>query len=241
MTPFTYLIGWSKLDLWYYGVRYAKFCHPETLWTSYFTSCKRVRELRGEHGEPDVVAIRKIFQTAEAAIEWEAKVLQRLKAASSYKWINRNVKGSIYNSPEQYKEIGRKGSATKRNGPKRVSWNKGLSKHTDPRVAAYAERRKGQVFSEDHKQKMRDSHKNRTYENYGKYVRSEKEISIVRDRMMDHTSYQFDHKDGRQFIGTRVAFREQYPSITVNMISNVTTGLVKRTGGWSIKPCHTPS
>ena len=26
-TPYTYLIGWTKLDKWYYGVKYAKIAH----------------------------------------------------------------------------------------------------------------------------------------------------------------------------------------------------------------------
>lgn len=36
--PFTYLIGWSKYDKWYYGVRFAKGCNPDDLWNTYFTS-----------------------------------------------------------------------------------------------------------------------------------------------------------------------------------------------------------
>ena len=37
-TPYTYLIGWSKLDKWYYGCRYGINCHPDDFWKTYFTS-----------------------------------------------------------------------------------------------------------------------------------------------------------------------------------------------------------
>jgi hypothetical protein len=31
-TPYTYLIGWSNQNKYYYGVRYAKDCHPNDFW-----------------------------------------------------------------------------------------------------------------------------------------------------------------------------------------------------------------
>ena len=53
---YTYLIGWEKLDRWYYGVRWANKCEPEDdLWVHYFTSSKKVHEFRKKNGEPDVV------------------------------------------------------------------------------------------------------------------------------------------------------------------------------------------
>jgi hypothetical protein len=42
-TPYTYLIGWSHLNKWYYGRRTAKGCHPSELWVKYFTSSKSVK------------------------------------------------------------------------------------------------------------------------------------------------------------------------------------------------------
>ena len=77
--PYTYLIGWSKLNKWYYGVRYSKKCHPSDLWVNYFTSSKYVDEFRKKNGEPDIIQIRKIFTNGEQAIKWEEKVLKKLK------------------------------------------------------------------------------------------------------------------------------------------------------------------
>lgn len=89
--PYTYLIGWSKLNRWYYGVRFAKNCNPTDLWVTYFTSSKHVKAFRIEHGEPDVIEIRRVFTNAEQAGNWERKVLLRINAAYAEKWINKSA------------------------------------------------------------------------------------------------------------------------------------------------------
>lgn len=90
--PYTYLIGWSKLNLWYYGSRYTNsvrgIANPSDLWTTYFTSSKLVKEVREKHGEPDVVQIRKTFKTAEEATTWEAKVCNRMDVKNDLKFLN---------------------------------------------------------------------------------------------------------------------------------------------------------
>ena len=40
--PYTYLIGWTNYDMWYYGVRYTKDADPNELWKKYFTSSKHL-------------------------------------------------------------------------------------------------------------------------------------------------------------------------------------------------------
>lgn len=87
--PYTYLIGWLKLDKWYYGVRTAKNCHPGDLWTTYFTSSKYVKEFITQYGEPDIIQIRKIFDNKEKASLWEHKVLRRINAVKDTKWLNK--------------------------------------------------------------------------------------------------------------------------------------------------------
>ena len=94
--PYTYLIGWSHLNKFYYGVRYAKDCHPSDFWNKYFTSSKYVAECREEHGEPDIVQIRKTFDLREQAIDWETKVLTRMKVISREDFLNKNVGGMSY-------------------------------------------------------------------------------------------------------------------------------------------------
>jgi hypothetical protein len=92
---YTYLIGWTKYNKWYYGVRYSKKCQPHDLWKTYFTSSKYVKEFRKDHGEPDIIEIRKTFDSPNEAILWEEKVLKKMNVLNSDKWLNKNVAGAI--------------------------------------------------------------------------------------------------------------------------------------------------
>ena len=96
-TPYTYLVGWTELNKYYYGMRYAKNknclykegCHPDEFWKTYFTSSKEVLAYRNQYGEPDVIQIRKTFRNAMSAKLWEHKVLKRLQAVTNNKWLNK--------------------------------------------------------------------------------------------------------------------------------------------------------
>jgi aspartate carbamoyltransferase regulatory subunit len=88
--PYTYFICWSKHNLWYYGTRYAKDCSPNDLFTSYFTSSRPVKETILMLGLPDVIQVRRIFHTAQAARNWEAKVLQRMNVVNRTDCLNQH-------------------------------------------------------------------------------------------------------------------------------------------------------
>jgi hypothetical protein len=90
-TPYTYLIGWSKHNKWYYGVRYSKTCHPSDLWVSYFTSSNYVKNIRQELGEPDVIQIRKTFSNSNDAISWECNVIKRMSLHLDERFINQSA------------------------------------------------------------------------------------------------------------------------------------------------------
>lgn len=92
---YTYLIGWSAHNRYYYGCRYSKRADPKQLWTTYFTSSKAVKQMRQVYGEPDVVQVRKTFASKHECLVWEHKVLRRLKAATSTKWLNL-TNGSLF-------------------------------------------------------------------------------------------------------------------------------------------------
>lgn len=155
MIPYTYLIGWTSLNLYYYGVRYSAKCKPEDLFTTYYTSSKRVIKIFKEYGQPDIIEIRKIFKDKESAILWEAKVLQKLKVQTKSYWINRNVAGAFKNKPEDYIKIGKKISKTRRLR-KFTAWNKGLTKYTHPSLMKTSLKTKGiKVNSEEARKKMR--------------------------------------------------------------------------------------
>lgn len=77
--PYTYLIAWSDHNIWYYGVRYAKHCCPEDLFNPYKTSSKYVKNFITEFGLPDVIQVRKTFESVVTAKNFEDKVLRRMK------------------------------------------------------------------------------------------------------------------------------------------------------------------
>lgn len=86
--PFTYLIGWSEHNLWYYGVRFAQGCDPTDLWTKYFTSSEIVTDTRMKLGEPDVIQVRKTFSTDIKAKLWEDKILSSIPKEKRIHWLN---------------------------------------------------------------------------------------------------------------------------------------------------------
>lgn len=87
--PYTYIIGWKSVGLWYYGVRYAnKAPAREDLWSKYFTSSKRVKECRQHNGEPDVIIVHREFAAKEDAIEFERNFLKAASVVESPFWLN---------------------------------------------------------------------------------------------------------------------------------------------------------
>lgn len=101
--PYTYLIGWSKLDRWYYGVEYSKsrkIANPGNLWDIYHTSSKTIRAYREEYGEPDIIEVRRVFnegtdiEKKNAACYHERRVLQRLKIKTNDRWLNESITGN---------------------------------------------------------------------------------------------------------------------------------------------------
>lgn len=89
-TPYTYLIGWSKLNIWYYGVRYAKNCHPSDLWSPYKTSSKLVKSMIIDHGTPDIIQVRKTFTSIDSARLWEENVLKKTNAVYRTDFLNQH-------------------------------------------------------------------------------------------------------------------------------------------------------
>jgi hypothetical protein len=87
-TPYTYLIGWTATQKFYYGVRYSKGCTPDDLFVKYFTSSNLVKEMVISHGNPDVIQVRRIFNDKDSAISWENKVLRRIKSSQHPKMLN---------------------------------------------------------------------------------------------------------------------------------------------------------
>ena len=75
-TPYTYLIGWSQHNKWYYGSRYGKNCHPKDLFNPYKTSSAVVKSFIAAHGFPDIIQVRQIFSSTVKSKNFEDSVLK---------------------------------------------------------------------------------------------------------------------------------------------------------------------
>lgn len=165
-TSYTYLIGWSTLNVWYYGSKYGKNSHHTTFWKTYFTSSKFVKQFRKEHGEPDIIQIRKIFKTPQEAINYEAKVLSRIhyytKIRKTYHcWLNKRFKQKGF-APKLGKENPYYGKT-----------------HTEEIRQRIKEKRATQKFTEETKQKMSISAKN-------KLPSTEEHLKKISESLMGH-------------------------------------------------------
>ena len=145
--PYTYLIGWSHLNKFYYGVRYAQDCHPSDFWNKYFTSSKYVAECREEHGEPDIVQIRKTFDLREQAIDWETKVLNRMKVIHREDFLNKSIGGMGYIMSDEDKAKMSKYMSALHKGKKK----------TPEHIEKVAASKRGKHMSTESKAKMSNS------------------------------------------------------------------------------------
>jgi hypothetical protein len=156
--PFTYLIGWSKLDRWYYGVRHKYGTSPSDLWSKYFTSSKIVRKFREEHGEPDVIQVRKTFSNKKAARDYELKVLRRMKVTKDDRWLNKacgyaiDCTGRVL-SPETKSVLSEKskGNQNAKGAVRSPEMKARLAEHNRGKKASLETRQKMSVSKQGHK------------------------------------------------------------------------------------------
>ena len=88
---YTYSITFLITGQIYYGVRYAKGCHPSELGRRYMSSSKTVKRLISEYGiEKFNFKVRKVFNDPKKARDFETKVLQRLKVKQNSKYLNKH-------------------------------------------------------------------------------------------------------------------------------------------------------
>jgi hypothetical protein len=118
---YTYLIGWKSLNRYYYGVRYAKQAKPIDLFRTYFTSSKHVKLFLECNGPPDVIQIRKIFNDKYKALDWEHKVLTKMKVVRADMWLNRTTNKGFdpKTCAQKWSETSRKKASDSHTGKKR--------------------------------------------------------------------------------------------------------------------------
>jgi len=149
--PYTYLIGWSEHNTWYYGVRFAANCSPDDLWVSYFTSSNYVKEFREQNGEPDVIRVRKTFDDSQKARDWESKVIDRIGMVENNNWLN------LTNGTNKFYHEGPRGSFTKEHKMKLSEAKKG-SKICKEHAKKLHEGRRNSKNSDSHKEALLRAH-----------------------------------------------------------------------------------
>lgn len=119
-TPFSYYLYHVPTKKHYYGIRHGKNADPDTLWKTYFSSSKIVKQLIAEYGKDSfTVEVRRTFQNSQEAILWEHKVLRRLNAATRNDWINRHNGGKKFRGPANHTESAKARIRKKLSGTKR--------------------------------------------------------------------------------------------------------------------------
>jgi len=143
-TPYVYLIGWKKLDVWYGGVRYKKDCTPDDLFKTYFTSSKYVKRFIEEHGYPDHKEIIKVFTDSREARDFEQTFLTQNDVLNKENWLNRAIGGHFVGT----------------HGP--------LSEETKRKISKAHKGKKCKPISEEQKIKQKETYKRNYYADFEK-------------------------------------------------------------------------
>uniref|UniRef100_B0T623 Nuclease associated modular domain-containing protein n=1 Tax=Caulobacter sp. (strain K31) TaxID=366602 RepID=B0T623_CAUSK len=145
--PFLYAIGWTKLDKWYIGCRYAKGCKPSDLWTIYFTSSRYVDAFRKEHGEPDHIEV--LFTGSKAFVRVkEEETLRQWTMHRDERFLNATIGGFSFSTDKRGNPKGAKLSAQRRA-------NVTAAMRDPVRRAKAAETQRGRKHTEESKAKIR--------------------------------------------------------------------------------------
>lgn len=110
-TPFLYAVGWPELDAYYVGVRYARGCHPDDLWSIYFTSSYLVQGLAAQFGPPPLIEILATYSTPEAALAAEKDAIKSFDLVGHHSFLNQWAGHGEPLTPEQLVQRGKAISA----------------------------------------------------------------------------------------------------------------------------------
>lgn len=111
MKPYVYYIKHLSTETKYIGCKYAKNADPATFWKNYFTSSKKVADLRKYFGNEDFeISIRKVFTTKDECIAYETRLLRKLNAAKHPDFLNEhnNDNANVKWSKKKRQAVGNK-------------------------------------------------------------------------------------------------------------------------------------
>lgn len=204
--PYTYLIGWSKHQKYYYGVRYSKDCSPEDLWNGYYTSSKYVKDFREENGEPDIIEVRKIFETRDEARTWEHNVLKKMNVSKKKEWLNQSDNSSVVLTSEMLKKRWKDGVYANRKQPDDINERTGRALREKWKKEKHHSI--GSTLTETHKHNI-----SKGVRNSEKY-KSAKENDLFARRGKDNGMYGKTHStDTKMKMSELAKNRKKYPCI----------------------------
>lgn len=157
--PYTYIIGWSSLNTYYYGVRVANEHDPDDdLWKHYFTSSNSVKEYCKQNGDPDIVQIDQIFDDKDSAVNYENNYILENKLYLDGNWLNKSAWPLIDNRGRLHSEDAKaKMSASKKGRP-----GKSPSDETREKLSMIA---KNRVYTEETRMRMAAARRGKTVSN----------------------------------------------------------------------------
>ncbi len=236
--PYTYLIGWSKYNKFYYGAEFSnnkrKVANPKNLWTIYFTSSKYVRQMREKYGEPDIVQVRKIFKSAEQAHTWESKVLTKMDAASDDRFLNLHNAGHgmccISHTPETKAKMGWHVRGVPKTNNQKIKISQTL-KSSSWRIG----------FKDSNETRMKKSNALKNYvkspEHIAKIHMARAETIKIKSEIYWNNQPIFtfiNSKTGEKYEGNRKGFKERFPSLNQQYINEICSGDRSSYKGWKI-------
>lgn len=189
--PYTYLLKFIPENKFYYGVRYQKGCHPDDLFTTYFTSSKVIKKLLEEYGKDAFVwEIRKTFNNVDSARQWETDVLKKIHAAQRDDFLNETNNISIPNKKFQTEETKQKIGA-KHKGKQLSERTKSLLREKAKK--RYADKclhpRYGKTHTNEAKSKISKVHKGKSISDNQKQILSVKSKLLQSHKYLDKWKY----------------------------------------------------
>lgn len=99
---YSYLVINKITRKFYYGVKYSSGCLESDLWNTYFTSSKLVRKDVELFGKDNFYfEIRKRFTNVDDCLNWEHRVLRRLRAKDREDCYNLTNGGAVFNASKR--------------------------------------------------------------------------------------------------------------------------------------------
>lgn len=160
--PFFYIIRNVETNIRYAGVKFSKGCKPSDLLKSYFTSSKTVKNLI-ENGAKFIIDKIIEFENKENAIEFEELFLLDINAHISPAWYNLSA-GKAINPDHAKSTMLKKYGADnymKTDAARGLGFKKGNTfgcyKRSDETKQRMSIAFSGRIFSESHREKLRQS------------------------------------------------------------------------------------